>query len=261
MQKNYHSYHLVTYSPWPFIIGINTLSMMIGAVLFFHYSKDKLFFFGLIVTLVSMGLWFRDIIRESSFQGLHTVRVQKGLKYGMILFIVSEVLFFFSFFWAYFHSTLSPSIEIGCFWPSLGINSIDPFGVPLLNTSILLGSGATVTWAHFSIVKGDRASLILSLLITLILGFIFTLVQLTEYVNLSFCFSDGIYGSCFFLTTGFHGLHVIIGTIFLFVNLIRIFLNQLSSNHHIGFEFAIWYWHFVDVVWLFLFICVYWWGK
>lgn len=260
MEKVYHPYHLVNPSPWPYVMGCGVLLTTLGAVVYFHYSRLFLLFFGFNVVLLCLIIWIRDIIRESTFQGCHTKVTVKGLKIGFLLFIVSEVLFFFSFFWAFFHSSLSPSVEIGVMWPPIGVNPLDPFSVPLLNTVILLSSGATVTWAHHSIIGGQRTEAILSLAITVFLGLIFTSLQIMEYVGAPFTIADSVYGTTFFVATGFHGLHVIIGTVFLSVCLLRLILFHFTRSHHFGFEAASWYWHFVDVVWLFLYVCIYWWG-
>lgn len=178
------------------------------------------------------------MIREVTFQGLHTIIVKQGLKYGMLLFILSEVLFFFSFFWAFFHSSLAPSIELGVYWPPLGINPLNPFSVPLLNTGVLLSSGASVTWAHHALISGKKAEALNGLAATVILGVIFTGLQAMEYYEAPFAISDSVYGSTFFVATGFHGLHVIIGTTFLAVCLVRLAYHQLSRHHHLGLEAA-----------------------
>lgn len=261
MSKNYHPFHLVDYSPWPYTLSWGAFMTTLGGVIYFHYSYMFLLILGLLMLFSSMFVWFRDITREATFQGLHSLKVQKGLKLGMIMFILSEVCFFFSFFWAFFHSSLSPSIELGCSWPPMGIEAVNPFAVPLLNTAILLGSGATVTWAHHSIVSDNRKEAINSLGITIFLGAFFTLVQAIEYINCPFALSDSSFGSTFFVATGFHGLHVLIGTIFLLVSWFRLTNFHFTFNHHFGFEASAWYWHFVDVVWLFLFVCIYWWGS
>jgi cytochrome c oxidase subunit 3 len=214
-----------------------------------------------VLLFIVMFNWWRDVIRESSYQGWHTFIVQRGLRIGMILFIVSEVLFFFSFFWAFFHSALAPDISLGSVWPPVGIEVLNAFEVPLLNTAILLSSGATITWSHNAIIIGERFNTILGLILTILLGFVFTILQGLEYFEASFTIADSAYGSTFFVATGFHGLHVIIGTSFLAVCLWRIINHHLTRNHHNGFEAAIWYWHFVDVVWVFLFTTIYWWGS
>ena len=215
---------------------------------------------GLVMILYVMFVWWRDIIRESTYSGYHTSGVQIGLRYGMILFIVSEVMFFFAFFWAFFHSSLSPSVEIGAVWPPKGISVLNPWEIPLLNTLILLSSGASVTWAHHAIVAGNLKQGCIGLTLTVVLAVFFTFFQGYEYLLAPFTISDGIYGSSFYLATGFHGFHVFIGTVFLLVCLIRLSQYHFTRNHHFGFEAAAWYWHFVDVVWLFLFVSIYYWG-
>ena len=260
MEKIYHPYHLVDPSPWPYVMGCGVLLTTLGAVVYFHYSQLILLFFGIFTVVSCLIMWIKDVVRESTFQGFHTKITVKGLKIGFLLFIISEILFFFSFFWAFFHSSLSPSIEIGVFWPPLGIDPLNPFSVPLLNTVILLSSGATVTWTHHSIISGRRSEAIFGLILTVLLGVIFTILQAVEYVEAPFTIADSVYGTTFFVATGFHGLHVIIGTVFLLVCLVRLVFHHFTRSHHFGFEAASWYWHFVDVVWLFLYVCIYWWG-
>lgn len=211
--------------------------------------------------LFTMFVWWRDVIREATFEGQHTSIVQIGLRQGMLLFIVSEIMFFFAFFWAFFHASINPSVWIGGVWPPEGLETLDPWAIPLLNTALLLTSGATVTWSHHSLRSGSKSSAQIALSLTIILAAIFTFLQVFEYLNAPFSISDGIYGSTFFMATGFHGLHVFIGTCFLTVCLFRLALNHFTREHHFGFEAAAWYWHFVDVVWIFLFITVYVWGS
>jgi len=187
--------------------------------------------------------------------------VQRGINLGVALFIVSEALFFLAIFWAFFHSALSPTVELGAQWPPLGIVAVNPFELPLLNTVILLSSGVTVTFAHHSLIQGNRAGVLYGLFFTLVLAIIFTFFQGVEYSVSSFTISDGVFGSCFYFSTGFHGLHVMIGTIFLGVGLWRIFAYHSTDSHHLGLESAILYWHFVDIVWLFLYLAVYYWGS
>jgi len=196
-----------------------------------------------------------------TFQGHHTFAVQKGLTLGFILFVISEVFFFITIFWAFFHSSLAPTVELGAHWPPAGIEPLNPWEIPLLNTVILLSSGATVTYAHHSLIQGNRSSAITGTFITIILAIIFTLLQGVEYTVSSFTLSDGTFGSCFYFGTGFHGLHVIIGTAFLVVGTWRVLAYHSTDNHHLGLESGILYWHFVDVVWLFLFISIYYWGS
>ena len=258
-----HPYHLVDASPWPLVSAISCLVTAIGAAMFMHSFKNgtTILFLGMLMVICSMFVWWRDVIREATFNGYHTKTVQIGLRLGMILFIVSEVMFFFAFFWAFFHASLSPTMEIGSVWPPIGINPFNPWGVPLLNTIILLLSGATVTWAHHEILAGRKEPAKIALFLTLILALTFTAFQGYEYIEASFDISDGVYGSTFFMATGFHGFHVIIGTIFLTVCFFRLARNHFTKRHHFGFEAAAWYWHFVDVVWLFLFVTIYWWGN
>lgn len=258
MNKHNHPFHLVTVSPWPIIISFSLINNLIIIISWFH----KINYFIIIsipCTLFCIYQWWRDITREATFQGIHTLIVYKGIRLGIILFIISEILFFISFFWSYFHSSLSPAIEIGTLWPPLGIIPFNPYDIPLINSIILISSGLTVTWSHHSILNNNLIERKKSLLITIILGIYFTLLQLFEYHESPFTLSDSIYGSVFFIATGFHGLHVIIGTLFLLICFLRIKHLHFSSKHHFGFEAAAWYWHFVDVVWLFLYISIYWW--
>jgi heme/copper-type cytochrome/quinol oxidase subunit 3 len=216
--------------------------------------------FGLFSLLTCMFLWWRDVIREGTLEGHHTNIVQLGLRYGMLLFIASEVMFFFAFFWAFFAASLAPTIEIGTIWPPKGIDVFNPFEVPLLNTLILLTSGATITYSHHAITAGNKVEATWSLLLTIILAIIFTGFQAFEYTTANFNITDGIYGSTFYMATGFHGFHVFVGTVVLTVCLIRLIMNHYTIEHHFGFEAGAFYWHFVDVVWLFLYIAVYFWG-
>jgi len=260
--KTKHSFHLVDPSPWPLIASLGAFMLTIGGVLYMHKFQDgfNLFLTGLLVIFYVMFTWWRDIIREATFENQHSFAVQRGLRLGMILFIVSEIMFFFAFFWAFFHSSLAPVFNIGSVWPPTFIVPIQTFEIPLTNTCLLLTSGATVTWAHHSIVAREKKNAIEALIITVIIACLFTGFQTIEYFVAPFSINDGIFGSCFYLATGFHGFHVFIGTIALLIALIRIILNHFTNTHHFGFESAAWYWHFVDVVWLFLFITIYWWG-
>lgn len=256
-----HPFHLVDKSPWPLLRGLSVFSLVSGVAKWFHTFNIDLFIRATLLTIFVILQWWRDVVREGTYQGLHTSIVGLGLRWGIILFITSEVLFFLSFFWAFFHSSLAPTVEIGSSWPPAGIKPFNPFQIPLLNTAILLGSGVTVTWAHHAIIEGNYTQGKQALLATVILGLYFTSLQALEYYEAPFCIADAVYGATFFTATGFHGLHVIIGTVFLFVCMIRHTSHHFSQNHHFGFEAAAWYWHFVDVVWLFLFITIYWWGN
>jgi cytochrome c oxidase subunit 3 len=255
-------YHLVQPSPWPIFLSFSLLAAAIGAVMSMHgylYGGDLLTI-ALMLVLGGMSLWFRDIICEGTFFGDHTKEVKAGLVLGMILFIISEVFAFLSIFWAFFHSSLSPAVEIGGSWPPQGITPLDPFAIPLLNTLLLLSSGAFVTYGHHALIKGDRKGAIVGTLLTVFLAIIFTAFQAYEYMGAGFTIADSVFGSAFFASTGLHGIHVIIGTIFITVGLTRIALYHLTDTHHQGHEAGIFYWHFVDVVWLFLFLAVYYWG-
>jgi cytochrome c oxidase subunit 3 len=258
-----HPFHLVSPSPWPFFTSITLLNLTISTAFSMHNFIYSYFFLYIALGLVisSMSFWFRDVISESTYIGDHTLAVQKGLNFGIILFIVSEALFFMAIFWAFFHSALTPTVELGAQWPPIGIEPINPFELPLLNTVILLSSGATITFGHHSIIQGKRAGALFGSIATIILAIIFTGLQWIEYSVSSFTISDGIFGTSFFFGTGFHGLHVIIGTIFLGVALWRTFAYHLTDHHHLGLEGGILYWHFVDVVWLFLYISIYYWGS
>nr|YP_009271752.1 cytochrome c oxidase subunit III [Scincella huanrenensis]ANY28505.1 cytochrome c oxidase subunit 3 [Scincella huanrenensis] len=261
MTHQAHAFHMVDPSPWPLTGAIAALLMTSGLAMWFHFNSSLLMNIGLLVLLLTMYQWWRDITREGTYQGHHTTLVQKGLRYGMILFITSEVLFFAGFFWAFYHSSLAPTPELGGYWPPSGINPLNPFEVPLLNTAVLLASGVTVTWAHHSIMEGTRKEAVQALFLTVVLGLYFTALQAMEYLEAPFTISDSVYGATFFVATGFHGLHVIIGSSFLVVCLLRQTLYHFTMDHHFGFEAAAWYWHFVDVVWLFLYVSIYWWGS
>ena len=260
-----HPYHLVDPSPWPLVSAFSAGAMLFGIVLWSHYNIHWMLGLGVLGTVVSMFFWWRDVVRESKQPGVHTPIVRIGMRYGMSLFIASEVMFFVAFFWAYFHFALYPEHVSGAetaIWPPKGVLTFDPLGLPFLNTMILLLSGCTVTWAHHALIEGDRKGMLQGLAVTVALGLFFTALQATEYAEAPFAFSGGgVYPSTFFLATGFHGFHVMVGTIFLFVCLMRAWRGDFTPRRHFGFEAAAWYWHFVDVVWLFLFIVIYMWGA
>jgi cytochrome c oxidase subunit 3 len=290
----HHDYHLVDPSPWPVTGSISAFAMAVGAIAWMKtagggvaignvvLSGPYLFFAGVIGVLFTMFFWWRDVIKEAQ-KGDHTPVVQLHLRYGMLLFIASEVMFFVAWFWGYFDAalftnevhTLQNSTEAvglverqtltGGLWPPAPStnfsHTFDPWGLPLVNTLILLTSGATVTWAHHSLLENDRSGLVWGLVLTVVLGVAFTACQAIEYAHAGFSFPGHIYGSTFFMATGFHGFHVIIGTLFLIVCLLRALAGQFTPKQHFGFEAAAWYWHFVDVVWLFLFSCIYVWGA
>lgn len=251
-------FHLVSISPWPFTGSVGAFGIITGLVYWFETKQLWIINLSQLLIACTMYLWWRDVIRERN--RYHTRNVIKNLQWGMVLFIISEVMFFFSFFWAFFRRRVAPTIEIGASWPPCGIQTLNPFSIPLLNTIVLLRSGVTVTWAHHRLLAGNFKERWIGLVLTVSLGFYFTLLQGIEYYEAPFTLADGIYGRTFFVITGFHGLHVFIGSIFLIITTWRLWSCHFSTTHHTGFESAIWYWHFVDVVWLFLFICVYWWG-
>nr|YP_009131525.1 cytochrome c oxidase subunit III [Argyroneta aquatica]AIL95159.1 cytochrome c oxidase subunit 3 [Argyroneta aquatica] len=259
--KNFHPFHMVNMSPWPLLVGLSVLGGVMGLVKLFIFMEIDLFMMSFFLSGVLVILWWRDVVRESTFSSFHSSEVMSGLMVGMILFIVSEIFFFFSFFWAFFHTSLSPVVELGMMWPPMGIIPFNVFQVPLLNTVILLSSGVSVTWCHQSILNGDWSSAEVSLMVTWMLGVYFLFLQGLEYWVASFSIGDSVFGSVFFMSTGFHGFHVIVGSLFLFVMWLRVKKGHFSEIHHFGFEAGAWYWHFVDVVWLFLFSVVYWWGT
>ena len=259
-----HDYHILPPSPWPLVGSMSAFVLAAGAIGWMHDAAWGKYVFplGLIGLLFTFYSWWSDVVREAN-SGDHTPVVQLHHRYGMILFIASEVMFFVAWFWAYFDAALFPSSAeaIGGVWPPKGIEVLDPFVYPLLNTLILLLSGTTVTWAHHALIHDDRKGLKQGLWATIILGVIFSCVQAYEYSHASFAFSGNIYGATFYMATGFHGFHVFVGTLFLIVCLVRTYRGDFTPKQHFGFEAAAWYWHFVDVVWLFLFISIYLWGS
>nr|AAP14653.1 cytochrome c oxidase subunit III [Pachypsylla venusta] len=260
MIKN-HQFHLVDPSPWPLIISFILMNYTSFSVLMMQTKNNIPLILMTMILIWTMMIWWRDIQRESTFQGHHTEQVTFSMKYGMILFIISEILFFFSFFWSFFHHSLTPNQEIGLTWPPTSVESFNPMSIPLLNTIILISSGISVTWSHASMCLNSFNQMKTSMAMTIFMGLIFTIIQMYEYTQASFCINDSVYGSTFFVTTGFHGIHVIIGSMFLMHSLMRMNKLHFSMSHHLGLEMAIWYWHFVDVIWLFLYVTIYWWGK
>lgn len=263
-----HPYHIVRPSIWPLVGALAAGFLAVGAVMFMHDVKLlglgvglKGVFLGLLGVLAVMFFWWKDVIFEAVQEKAHTPIAQIGLRYGMMLFIASEVMFFVAFFWAFFSSSLFPHEAINFVWPPENIHVIEPFGLPFLMTMILLLSGCTVTWAHHAIIEGKNDEAVQGLGLTVLLGLCFLGFQIFEYSHAEFGFTDGIYASAFYMATGFHGFHVLVGTIFLFVCWRRAKLGHFTPKSHFGFEAAAWYWHFVDVVWLFLFVAVYWWGN
>jgi len=279
VRKQEHPFHLVDSSPLPFLV-----SMFLGAALcmsafFFHdwpandtlslatiaYAHGKpyyMIYWAIFILLLGLIIvWGLNISDEATYQGHHTFMVQKGLRFGMILFITSEVMFFFAFFWAFFHSSVAPAVSIGAVWPPKGIKTLNPLHLPLANTSILLSSGVATVWAHRALIAGYKEQAMLSLVIACGYGLLFSWLQFLEYGLANFAINDGVYGSVFYMATGFHGFHVIVGTSLLLFTYWRLTADHFSRERHLGFEAAAWYWHFVDVVWLFLYTAIYWWGS
>jgi len=275
-----HDYHLVDPSPWPIVGSLAAFVTAVGAIAYFQtlkgnpalcgvFSGPYILVLGFILLLYTFYGWWADVVKESVVRGDHTPVVKLGLRYGMILFIASEVMFFVAWFWAFFDASLFTNEAIqasrveftGGLWPPKGVEVLDPWHLPLLNTLLLLTSGTTVTWAHHALLHDDRKSVKNALILTVLLGALFTCVQVYEYAHAPFAFKGSIYGATFFMATGFHGFHVLVGTIFLLVCLFRVMAGHFKPEQHLGFEFAAWYWHFVDVVWLFLFACIYVWAS
>lgn len=256
MKKNF-PFHIVTISPWPIIVSINTINILLRTILWIYLNNLLIIIFNLSILIISSIIWFRDIVRERTFQGIHSLYIITIIKFRIIIFIISELFFFISFFWTFFHNSVSPAIEINLIWPPKIIKFFNPFEIPLLNSIILIISGFSVTLSHYNLLNNKFKSRITILILTIFLGFYFNFIQIFEYYNSFFCINDRIFGSIFFLSTGFHGIHVLIGTLFLLYSLVRIIKNHFSTIHHINFEFAIWYWHFVDVIWLFIYIFYY----
>lgn len=252
-------YHLVRPSPWPIVGAISAFLVASGIILMVRDITPAVLIAGLILTLFTMGGWWYDVIQEAKTE--HTMVVRRGFRFGMVMFIASEVMFFVAFFWAYLNAALMPNEAMGDVWPPKGIHTIDPFDLPYLNTLILLTSGNTITWAHHSLTEGDYKSTLRMTAWTILLGVIFLFVQAYEFMHAEFAFKGGIYPSTFYMATGFHGFHVFVGICFLTVCWFRTYLGQFTAKDHFGFEAATWYWHFVDVVWLFLFTLIYWWGS
>lgn len=256
-----HPFHIVDKRPWPILRAIIIIIIITGTIKWFQEQNINLLSLRRFTIILISYLWWRDITRERTFQGNHTIIVMIGLRWGIILFILSEIIFFISFFWRFFHRRLVPNIELGINWPPKRIQPFNPSEIPLLNTLILLTSGLTVTWTHHRLIENNLNQSIYRLILTAILGFYFLILQIYEYYQAPFSLTDSIYGTTFFITTGFHGIHVLIGSTFLTTCLIRLIKNQFSPIHHFGFEAAAWYWHFVDVVWLLLYLSIYWWRR
>ncbi|MGE4279834.1 MAG: cytochrome c oxidase subunit 3 [Magnetospirillum sp.] len=256
-----HPFHLLNPSPWPLMAAIGAFILAYGAVHWFHDRDSTLWMWvGLAAVAATAFLWWRDVVKEARHDHAHTHEVRHGLRMGMVLFIASEVMFFVAFFWAFFHGALmtNPSVTQ---WPPEGIEPLHTWSLPFINTLILLTSGATVNWAHHGVREGKTNKVVLGLLASVALGGLFLSLQMVEYGEATFKFTEGVYPSVFYMATGFHGFHVFVGVCFLAVCAVRARKGHFTPDHHVGFEAAAWYWHFVDVVWLFLFVWVYWWGN
>lgn len=249
-------FHVLSLSLWPIVISRAVLISFIRLYLSIKVGFNILILIAIIVILN----WFKDVRRESDLLVEHSFINNIFFKTGIILFISSEVMFFVSFFWCYFDFVLVVDIELGNVWPPKGIQRISPFRIPLLNTLILLSSGVLITWTHFSILNNDWFYSVVTLLFTLVLGVYFLFIQYQEYIDATYTFIRRGYGRIFFLATGFHGFHVLLGCILIAARLYRLIILSCDSFSHYNFEFSAWYWHFVDVVWLFLYIFIYWWG-
>ncbi len=263
-----HPYHIVRPSIWPLVGSFAAAFLAVGMMLFMHEIKIgglegglKGVVVGFLLVLAVMFFWWKDVIFESVTEKIHNKITEVGLRYGMSLFIASEVMFFVAFFWAFFNGAFFPTEAIGFVWPPANIEIVEPFGIPFLMTMILLLSGCTVTWAHHAILSGHNGQAVHALGASVLLGVVFLGFQIFEYIHVDFGFTQGIYPSAFFMATGFHGFHVFVGTVFLAVCWARAMKGHFTKESHFGFEAAAWYWHFVDVVWLFLFVAIYWWGN
>jgi len=259
-----HDYYLVDPSPWPIVGSIAAFCLTLGAALWMHGRAPggTLMLLGFVGVIFTMFVWWRDVLREA-IRGDYSDVVAKMLRIGMVLFIASEVLFFVAWFWAFFWGALVPPETVAATWPPEGVEPVPAWSIPFLNTMILLLSGTTVTWAHHALREGDQQTCFKALALTCALGIIFTSFQVYEYIHAiheGLTLTTGVFGSTFYMATGFHGFHVLVGTIFLLVCTKRAYDMTFKADRHVGFEAAAWYWHFVDVVWLFLFVCVYVWG-
>ena len=243
--SQFHPHHLTGNSPWPILTANSVLALLVGAVLYFNgiAHGGTLLTLGFVTTTTVFILWFRDVTIEGTHLGLHTKVVQHGLSMGVGLFIVTEAFFFLSIFWAYMWSSMSPTVELGTQWPPAGVTPLSPMTVPLLNTMLLVSSGATVTYAHHALFHKARGAALVGTILTVVLAILFTALQGFEYAQAGFSMPDGAFGTCFYFSTGFHGFHVLVGTIFIAVGLFRLALYHLTSAHHMGFEASILYWH------------------
>nr|ALR69366.1 cytochrome c oxidase subunit III [Bemisia tabaci] len=261
MMMNNHFFHLVKYSPWPILISFNLINLVTSLTNLILTKFFFFFFFFTITTSLIMFQWWRDVIRESLYEGTRSLKINYVISSGMISFIISEIWLFISFFWMYFYYSLSPDMTMGSVWPPYKIIQMSFMDIPLLNTLILLLSGFFVTWTHYDLTMNNFKNSMITLAMSIFLGVYFMVIQSYEYLNSSFSFNDSVLGNSFFILTGFHGLHVMIGLIFLITMMIQLIKSKFSSMSLYGLEYSIWYWHFVDIVWLCLYLSIYWWGM
>lgn len=261
MIKINQPYFLLTLRPWPILISFNSFNIIISNIIIINFKINIFIILNLLTIILTAILWWRDVIRERTFQGNHNFYIINIIKLRIIIFIISEIFLFISFFWNFLHNSLAPSIELGLNWPPKNIQFFNPILIPILNTIILITSSFTITLSHFYLLNNKKNKTIIYLNLTILLSIYFIILQIIEYKEATFTFSDSIFGSSFYIATGFHGIHVIIGIIFLIINLIRIKKLHFSFIHHIRFELAAWYWHFIDIIWLFLYITFYWWNN
>lgn len=254
--KNHH-YFLLSPRPWPLILRFQSFLSFLSLLIFFKYSDWQNINFSLILIVSSALFWWFSFRGEMNLEGKNSLNLERGIKFSIILFIFSEVFFFFSFFWSYFHFFLSPSLELGLIFPPEGVLGFDCLNVPLINTLVLISSGVTVTLSHNFLIQNYNKSFSLNLFLTVVLGILFTILQGMEYNSSFFTLGDRRFGTIFFVLTGFHGIHVIIGSLYLAMRLVRSLRITGSKENFIRFEIASWYWHFVDVVWIFLYFFIY----
>ena len=261
--KKLHLFHLVKNSVWPLFTALGGFFLVSGLGFYMHRINFGflILLIGFLILLICAFFWFNEIIQEAVYEGAHTKVVKWGLKNGFYLFLTSEVMLFFGFFWAFFHSSICPAIEIGSHWPSYGIIAIKTWQYPFYNTAILIISGFAVTWAHQAMALGSFRGSLDGILTSICLGLLFIVLQAIEYYEADYSIIDGIYGSAFYMLTGLHGMHVIIGILFLIICCFRLLQNHFTTQHYLGLIFAIWYWHSVDIIWIMVFLSVYFWGN
>nr|AAS77044.1 cytochrome oxidase subunit III [Aleurochiton aceris] len=261
MMMNNHHFHLVSYSPWPFMMSLNLINLGISVIILIVLKIYSSLAVSVTLMLMMKFQWWRDVVREALYEGFHSISVKTGISMGVMTFIISELCFFVSFFWMYFYLSLSPDISLGSNWPPLGTQPVSYLNIPLLNTLILLSSGFFITWAHYSLMNNNYYMMKFNYTVSILMGVYFFIIQMYEYFEISFDFSDSSFSSSFFILTGFHGFHVIVGILFITINFLRFLNHTFSMISALGFEYSVWYWHFVDVVWLFLYVFLYWWGM